>query len=595
GRKYFWQVVARDQSGNKSTSAIFSFTVLSDSEVDSTPPAILGVSPENGAIAVSGDSAVRVIFSEPVDQNSALEAFSFSPAVSGAWSWENDATARFWPSPAWLPGSYNRLIIADNKVKDKNNNIMSRGASYNFTIASDLPLPSGCRSTGFPVMVQANQTFNVSVPELVAGARSYAVAVASPDPASFSLRSNMRQSLPADIDPHSAFRFFESQLTAQLPAAVLEGRGGLRASAVPLSLATVGESEEFFIPEYGQVATSTPYPMNRLNARCVAIGEGVIIYVDSSIQTPSSSLIADLRQRFEEVIQPRIRDVFGDEPASGPDGETRLTILLTDSMTLGIAGIFYGIDLYGRDESNIQLRESNERKMIYVKYSLANSVTRFGTIAHEFQHMVNFYQKQRLGGAGNYEAVWLNEGLSKYAEEVCGYGILQGDSNTAELIKLSQQNLNDLSLTSFSGLNSYGLSYLFVRFLAQENRFGTTYREITRGLIGSSLTGKANVEAVTGENFRLTLAKWAISLYLNRYQSVDAQEYGFSGLNLAGVHNGVSLPGFVPLDARTEQGLNLKADAVRAMVKISTGEAETSFKLLNGQNSFYLWQFDFRP
>lgn len=594
GRKYYWQVLARDASGNSSSSAVYSFTVLADSEVDSTPPTILSVSPENGATAVSLDSAIKVTFSEPVDKPSALAALSFVPAVNGAWSWENDSTARFWPSPAWLPGSYNRLVIADNKVKDKNNNIMSRGASYNFTLASAFPVPSGCRSTGFPVIAQANQTLTISVPELIAGTRSFAIAVASPDAASFTVKSSIRSSMPADIDPHSAFRYFESALSEKLPAVVLDGNRGLRASAVPVSMAVLGETEEFFIPMFGQVATSTAYPDNKVRARCVAIGDGVIIYADASIQSPASSLIADLRQRFEEVIQPRIRDVFGNEPPSGPNGESRLSILLTDSMSEGIAGIFYGIDLYNRNESNIQQRESNERKIIYVKYSLANTVTRFGTIAHEFQHMVNYYQKQRLGGTGTFEAVWLNEGLSKYAEEVCGYGILQGDSNTAELIKLSQQNFTSLSLTNFSGLNSYGLSYLFVRFLAQENRFGTTYREITRGLIDSSLTGKANVAAVTGESFEQTLAKWAISLYLNRYQSVDAQDYGLAGLNLAGSHNGVSLPGFVPSDARTEQTLNLKADAVRGIVKMSTGEAATSFSVQNNQKNLYLWLFDFR-
>ncbi len=595
GKKYFWQVIARDAAGNTASSSVYSFTVIADSEVDSVPPTILSVTPENGAINVATDAAVKVIFSEPVDKTAALAALSFVPEVAGAWSWDNDATLRFWPKNGWLPGSYNRLVIADNKVKDLNNNIMSRGATYSFTFSSAIPVPSGCRSLAFPIEISANQTMSVAVPGLVAGSKSWAVAVASPDAATFTVRANRRLSLPVDVDPHSAFRFFESEMKAQLPASVLSGVPGLRASVVSVSPAVLGESEQFFIPAYGQVATSTAYPNNRISARCVAISSDVMVYVDNAIQTPSSSLIADLRQRFEEVIQPKIRDVFGEEPDLGPDGESRLTILLTDSMSSTIAGIFYGIDLYSRDESGIQLRESNERKIIYVKYSLSNTVTRFGTIAHEFQHMVNYYQKQRYGGTGTFEAVWLNEGMSKYAEEVCGYGILEGDANTARLIKLSQENFNSLSLTNFTGLNSYGLSYLFVRFLAQENRFGTTYREITRKLVGSALTGKANVAAVTGEAFDLTLARWALCLYLNRYSSASASEYGFAGLNLAGTYNSVTMPGFVAVDARTEQKLSLSADAVRGFVKTSTGETSTSFTVQNEQKGFDLWLFDFRP
>jgi len=220
---------------------------------------------------------------------------------------------------------------------------------------------------------------------------------------------------------------------------------------------------------------------------------------------------------------------------------------------------------------------------------------RFGTIAHEFQHMVNFFQKQRLGGNGNYETVWLNEGLSKFAEEVCGFGISAGDSNTVSLIRLSQQNMQNLSLTSFAGVNSYGLSYLFVKFLAEENRYGTTYREITRKLVNSSLTGKNNVAAVTGESFEHTLAKWGLSIYLNRYNAQNAQDYGIKNLNLAGSYNGVSLPGFAFADAANGLEIGLKSDGLRGIVKTSTGEATTNFSLESVSGDVNLWLFDNRP
>ena len=265
---------------------------------------------------------------------------SFSPAVSGAWAWENVSTMVFRPTGGWPPGSFNRLVIADNTVKDNSNNIMSRGGSYGFTIASVLPVPSSHRSVAFPRQVQANETALISVPDLPAGAKSFGVAVASPDAATFTLRASVAESMPAGIDPHSAFRFFEQGLSGHELPGSLEKADNLRGSSTLRAPAVLGATEDFFIPVYGQVATSTPYPGNKITARCQAISDQVIIYVDTAIQSPASSLVADVRQRFEDVIRPRVRDYFGEEPDLGPDGEGRLTVLLTDSMTIGIAGIF---------------------------------------------------------------------------------------------------------------------------------------------------------------------------------------------------------------------------------------------------------------
>jgi hypothetical protein len=358
----------------------------------------------------------------------------------------------------------------------------------------------------------------------------------------------------------------------------------------------VGNEREFFIPVYGQVATTTAYPGNKISATCYGATDNVFVYVDNSISGPSSTLISEVRKRFEEGILPKVRDVFGTEPEVGPDGESGITILLTDALAPEIAGIFNSADLFSVNPGDVQLRESNERKIFYVKYSLASDITRYGTLAHEFQHMVNFWQKRINGGQGVFEATWLNEGLSKYSEEVCGYGILQGDENTALLIKLSQENFSTLSLTEWSGLNSYGLSYLFVRFLAAEGRYGTTYRDITRALVKSGLSGKTNVETVTNENFSLTLARWGISLYVNNYSQSVPDAYGFADLNLQGNNAGVTLPGFTPVSMSTGNSfaVPLKADGLLGFVRQSSGTASTDFEVTGFSAAVKIWLFDQR-
>lgn len=593
GRQYFWKIVARDDGGHVVESAVFSFFTITDTDLEA--PALISVEPADNDMNVGNDVEVKVVFSEPVDKNLAVNAFSFTPAIAGSWNWENDVTVKFWPSVPWLPGSYHKFVIAGGQIKDLAGNIMAQGGTWRFAIKSPVPVPDGYRSSGFPVSAVSGDSLTVSVPELQAGKNSYAVAVAGSSGGSFTIRANRRNDWLKEA-PEAAFRVFEQQLGDRaFPEVMLnlkksELKANLRASQ------EIGTESDFYIPSYGSIATSTAYPNNKIRATCRGISGGVYVYVDNAIRNPSSTLISEVRMRFEDGIMAKVRDVFGEEPGVGPDGDSRLTILLTDAMTTGIAGIFYGADLFANNPADNQLKESNGRKLFYLTYSLESDITRYGTMAHEFQHMVNFWQKRINAGQGVFEETWLNEGLSKYSEEVCGYGILQGDKNTALLLELSQKNFSDLSVTEWEGLNSYGLSYLFVRFLAQENRYGTTYRDITRGLVNSSLIGKANVEAVTGESFSQTLGRWAISLYLNNYNSTDPQQYGFNSLNLSGTYVGVKLPGFAwqTLNPGNQFPLILRENAVRGFARSSTGSALTTFELTDFSGNTGVWLFDQR-
>ena len=591
GAHYYWRVVARDPSGLERNSQIYSF--FARTALDSIAPALISVEPANGAAGVAQTAVVRIVFSEPVRKDTASQALSLSPAVAGNWTWEDDVTVHFMPASPWRLGSYNQLTIASSTVRDLAGNLMANGSVYRFTIDTPVPIPSSHRSSGFPVQADAGVSVKSEVANLSSGSKSYALAVASPDSSSFAVQAS-RSAQPLITDPGSAFREFERMAAERVPADL-----SISASLEPSPQASpqVGVSENFYIPAYGSVATNTAFPNNVISATCVGLTDKTAIYVDDAITSPSNTLVAEVRKRFEEGIQPAINDYFGQEPALGPDGENRITILLTDSMAPGILGIFYGVDLSARNPADIQLRESNGRKMLYVTYTEDNDATRYGTMAHEFQHMVNYWQK-RLNGGG-YEATWLNEGMSKFAEEVCGYGVLQGDENTALLIELSQKEFNKstpLSLTNWTGLNSYGLSYLFVRFLAQENRYGTTYREVTRSLVSSSKTGTANVAAITGEAFDVTLAKWGLSLYLNRFQSTNSKDYGLSGLNLRGAYSGVTLPGFVPQMVTTSQvTTNLPANGVRCYERTSTGAGSTNIEVISTAGALNLWFFDQRP
>ena len=594
GVKYYWKVVAKDTAGHETHSEIYSFTTYTNNDL--TPPEIISVSPAHGELNVDPSKEVRIVFSEPMRQDTVAAGLSFSPDLPGAWTWENITTIRFWPQSSWEKGSYHRLIIASNTLRDEADKLLINGSEYEFTIKSDIPLPEDFRSVGYPIELSGGQSYKAEIPGIGSGKLAYAVAVSNGIQSDFTARGNVLNSLPKKLDAGSKIRELEKSV-AGVPFPEIMTNKGLRASMLPQGAQVVGDIKDFYIPAAGGVATTTAFPNNVISAKCYGVTDNIYIFVDTAISNPSSTLISEVRKRFEEGIQPKVRDVFGNEPDMGPDGETRLTILMTDAMANGIAGIFYGVDLQANDPSDIRLRESNGTKLFYLTYSLENDIVRYGTMAHEFQHMVNYWQKRINGGSNTYEETWLNEGLSKYSEEVCGYGILDGDDNTARLLELSQNNFNNLSVTQWEGLNSYGLSYLFVRFIAQENRYGTTYREITRKLVQSAAVGKANIEAVTGEPFSRTLSRWCISLLLNEYQKLNPDGYGLSGLDLQGVHNGVALPGFQPTEIGVGGSVNvsLKSDGARFFKKVSDGVADTVLEFDNLSVPIKLWFLDQRP
>ncbi|HEY9069229.1 MAG TPA: hypothetical protein VIV61_03175, partial [Candidatus Ozemobacteraceae bacterium] len=359
----------------------------------------------------------------------------------------------------------------------------------------------------------------------------------------------------------------------------------------------VGVEQSFYISSYGGVATTTEFPNNVIRARCVGATGQTYVFVDKAIAAPDYTLVSEITRRFEEGIAPAVRDYFGSEPSTGPDGDSRLTILLTNGMKPTIIGLFYGADLYQNNPLNAQLRESNGRKIIYVRYSGTglSTVTRYGTIAHEFQHMVNFYQKLQAGGAGTFETTWLAEGQAKYAEDISGYGIAAGDANTATIIRMMQEKFPAMSLTSWYGIESYGLSYLFVRFLAEANRYGTTSRQITRQLSTSRSIGIDAIEGITGEPFSRTLGRFYLSLLLNRYSSTAAADYGINGLNLAGSYAGVQLSGMpVVTLSGPISGTIVRAHGCQYFQRQGTTQP-TPLVIQNVENTIQAWLLDQRP
>ncbi len=598
GQTYYWKVRASDGTAS-ATSSTNSFTTLEEITADTTAPTLLSVVPTAGATGIATGTSITFTFSEPMSQASVENAIAFSPIRSYAKTWETPSILRLTPTTPFWPGAYQIVSLANNTATDLALNKLITGVQAGFTTAADLPLPTNFRSAGFPVTLSSGETAAVSVPNLGLGRSLLAAVVGVEATSSFQISPNVVTTgdpvLPKAFDttPEAAVRELERRL-ASLGMPDVDGAAptaSIRSSVV------VGDERNFYISAYGEVATTTAFPNNVIRARCVGTSDQLYIYVDTSIGSPDYGLVSDIRLKFEEGIAAAVRDAYGNEPAKGPNNDTHLTILLTNAMREGIIGLFYGADLYLNNPFDIQLRESNACKIIYARYSNSGltNVVRYGTIAHEFQHMVNFYQK-RLAMNG-FEETWLAEGQAKYAEEIAGYGISAGDANTAQIIKMMQAQtaFNNMSLTNWYGIESYGLSYLFVRFLAEANRYGTTSREITRALSTGTQVGYRAIEAITNEPFSRTLGRFYLSLLLNRYNSTVSGDYGIKGLNLSGTNAGVQLIGMpVTTVGGSAVSTDVKGHGCRYFRRDGNA-GEMTLTLQNVVNRVQAWLLDQRP
>jgi hypothetical protein len=280
------------------------------------------------------------------------------------------------------------------------------------------------------------------------------------------------------------------------------------------------------------------------------VGQRVAIFVDDAAPENgyTQADLDDVKNLFDQFLYPIDTTAFGRE--SDIDGNGVVVVLLTqhvnalspDCNSTGrvILGYFFGADLLPQGPGNTG---SNEAEIFYglvpdptnPQCDITEAFARShlpATFIHEFQHMISFNQHVLVGG-GSAEDTWLNEGLSHYAEELGGRlvpdtecpnspscfneFIARGDLSNAFEYLASPEDFFLIEPGNSTGkLEERGANWLFVRWLtdhfASDTILGTDF---TRRLVVTSLTGGANVEAQTGENFSKLVGQWQLANYLD--------------------------------------------------------------------------------
>jgi len=331
---------------------------------------------------------------------------------------------------------------------------------------------------------------------------------------------------------HARLRAYERTLAGRPEPSVSQNRGA--SLRVPVSL---GERRTFEV-----LASPTRVDtFVQVSATSVFIGQHLAIFLDDDVPaggyTPADidnvgSLFADELYKVDTLAFGRESDI---------DGNDQVLVLLTDAVnqlgdcssgaTQSVAGFFFAGDL------RTTFPNSNMGEIFYGWVPGACGVTHADAIdflpvvfVHEFQHMISFNQHALVAGGGA-EATWLNEGMSKFAEELAARSVpanrcVGGDC----LTQFQSSNIENASAylsdpesyylvvpgDSVLALQEYGAAWLFTRWLvdhfAAQQPLGS---DLTHRLEQTTQVGYRNVETVTGESFPNLVSQWQIANFLD--------------------------------------------------------------------------------
>ena len=238
----------------------------------------------------------------------------------------------------------------------------------------------------------------------------------------------------------------------------------------PAAPPAVGESRQFWVTN---VDTNDNF---QVTATLAYVTDHVYFWVQDGIRYDDVAL-KKLADTFENKIYPTDRAFFGSEWSPGIDGDPHIYILYARGAGASLAGYFSSAD-----EILPQVHPySNGHEMFLFNadtVGLSEEFT-YGVLAHEFQHMIHWYQDRN-------ETSWLNEGFSELAAYLNGYDV--GGFDWSYLSDADLQ-LNDWPDDFSKTGPHYGAGFLFTNYFL--DRFG---EDATKALVAQPQNGLESVD-----------------------------------------------------------------------------------------------------
>lgn len=291
----------------------------------------------------------------------------------------------------------------------------------------------------------------------------------------------------------------------------LEGIKNIPATLTPPKTPlTVGDTQTFWA---SNVDTNQNF---KVSARLQYITAHLYFWIQDGVDYDSQAL-KQLCDTFENKIYPTDRAFFGSEWSPGIDDDVHLYVLLARGLGNGLAGYFSSADELPPQAHPYS--NAHEMFLLNADNGRLDDPYTYGTMAHEFQHMIHWYRDRN-------EEAWMNEGFSVLAQFLNGYSIGNFDS-------LYLQN-PDLQLTDWpsppANTPHYGASFLFLDYFL--NRFG---EKATQAVVANTDNGMDSIDEVlaalketdprTGKLVTADdlYADWAVTAYVNNPRVGDGR------------------------------------------------------------------------
>lgn len=357
----------------------------------------------------------------------------------------------------------------------------------------------------------------------------------------------------------------------------------------------------------------TPAGFNGTQSACSAAGfvttTGIVRYVSrhaivvSDVTSPPGGFTASdfqaIGSEFDNLIYPTDVGYFG--TPTDLDNNGHIYIYYTPAVnkltppgeagTTGyVGGFFFAGDLYPPTAAGCL--SSNEGEIFYMLAPDAGAVngnsftTTFvreitrGTVAHEFQHMINSGNRYVSPTSEQFEATWLDEGLAHFAEDAvgrvkAGFADNQTVSNS-DILSLDSAIAHAFFLQNFArakyyverpdttaaivnhakasaNLASRGAEWALVRYVADWFNTGGDPRTVTRALASGPDTGVVNLVKATGVPLDTILAHFLVTLYTDHQPYISASSpFSYKSYDFRDIINGTligneGVAGYLPV------------------------------------------------
>lgn len=308
--------------------------------------------------------------------------------------------------------------------------------------------------------------------------------------------------------------------------------GGFFVIFSSVSAADLGDNDSFFVD-----ATYDFDGRTSISATLMRISDNAYFYMEdeywNSLSLNQKNVNLDYLNRvienFDDYTYPSLRYVFGSEWRPGIDDDDRMTILFT-RLRLNAGGYFNSKDEIPRSYEET----SNEREMLYVNVEqLANSLID-SFIAHEFQHLISWNNKERINNIN--DDIWFNEMRSEYAPTAAGYDSAYAGTNL-------EKRIDDFLANPFNSLTGwhndrydYPPVNIFGHYLAEQFGEDIFSKITTNNKVGIYSLEQALRDKGYNLNFSQVFNNWTIANYLNNSSLSDGR-YGYKNPYLRGAIN----------------------------------------------------------